>query len=281
VGGSAIKGAAQALLELSDHKLGLTRGEIVVKVLGSLATTFHLPSGLADNAPIKGIVEGVFTKLNEPRPLTVGDFDAQPRARLFVGATDIKAGERKWFPPTVAVADCLVASSAIPGVFPPHPITIDGTEMLFVDGAVAQNQPLSTLVADASCGTIFACAVGYDGQPQDAPADALDNVMKSISILSHEFSEMEQDYVEAVFKLAGVPGAVHHIHPWGKGNGFPINGFDFTADMIQTVMGEACDETKAYIQENGLMPAPAAAPPAAPVPVGASSGAGPNGGNRN
>ncbi len=280
VGGSAIKAAADALLDLSDHKLGLTRGEVVVRVLGSLATTFRLPAGLGDNEPIKPMVEGVFTRLNEARPITVGDFDTKPRARLFIGATDIKAGEREWFLRSVEVADGLVASSAIPGVFPPHPIKIDGADMLFVDGAVAQNQPLSTLVANASCGTIYACAVGYDGQPQDAPTDALDNVMKSISVLSHEFSKMEQNYVEAVFKLAGVQGAVYHIHPWGNGHGFPINGFNFTADMIQTVMGEARDETKAYIEQQGLMPPAVAAPAAAPAPVGAATAGGPNGEGR-
>src|SRR2546425_7717968 len=43
VNGTGIKAAAHALLTLSDHKLGLTRAEIVAKLLGSLITMLKLP----------------------------------------------------------------------------------------------------------------------------------------------------------------------------------------------------------------------------------------------
>jgi predicted acylesterase/phospholipase RssA len=51
VGGSCINAAATALLGLSDHRLGLTKGEIVAKVLGSLITTQRLPHSMGVMRP--------------------------------------------------------------------------------------------------------------------------------------------------------------------------------------------------------------------------------------
>jgi len=264
VTGTGIKAAATALLTLSDHKLGLTRGEMAVRVLTALLSMHRLPISLADNGPIQPLIEGVFNeRVGQPR-LAVGDFGKDGRARLFIGGTNVTAGERFWFPDTVEVAEALLASSAIPGVFPPHAMAIDSVQMLFVDGAVAQNQPLSKLVIEASCGTLFACAVGYDGERQEAPTDALDNALKSISILSHESSRLEQGYVELTFKEAGVNGVVRHVHPDGP---FPINDFNFTPDMIQSVMTLACQQTKDYIRDQGWMPPKVAVPAVTPVLV--------------
>jgi len=247
VNGTAIKAAADALLTLSDHKLGLTRAEIFAKVLGSLVTMQKLPLSLGDNAPIQPMVEGVFNGLVGLPRLTVGNFGSNDRVRLWIGATDRRQCERYWFPDSAEVADALVASSAIPGVFPLRKITIDGTEQLFVDGAVAQNQPLSQLVLAEKCGTLYACAVGYDGETMGDPADALDNAMSAISILSHESSRLEQGYVELKFEQAG-KGKVYHIHPPGP---FTISGFNYTADQIKQVMAQACQQTKDYIQQQG------------------------------
>ena len=274
VNGTGIKAAADALLNLSDHKLGLTRAEIVAKLLGSLITMLKLPLSFGDNAPIQPTVEGVFSGLSLEPKLTVAAFGNNSRATLYIGGTDRRACERYWFPATAEVADALVASSAIPGVFPPRTITIDGQQMLFVDGAVAQNQPLSQLVLAERCGTLYACAVGYDGEHMGDPADALENAMSAISILSHESSRLEQGYVELKLKEAG-KGNVYHIHPEGP---FNISGFNFTADQIKQVIDLACQQTKAYIQQQGWLPPAVAAPVA--VPVGAGT-AGSNGGNRN
>jgi predicted acylesterase/phospholipase RssA len=221
------------------------------------------------------MVEGVFNGLVGLPGLTVSDFGGNGRVRLWIGATDRRQCERYWFPDSAEVADALVASSAIPGVFPPRKITIDGTELLFVDGAVAQNQPLSQLVLEDKCGTLYACAVGYDGETMGDPTDALDNATSAIDILSHESSRLEQGYVELKFAQAG-KGKVYHIHPPGP---FSISGFNFTADQVKQVMAQACQQTKEYIQQQGWMPP--AVPAAAPVPVGAAAGSGPNGGSPN
>ena len=256
VNGAGIKAAAEALLTLSDMKLGLTRGQMVLKVIIALLSLRRLPNSLADNRSVEQTTEAVFQKLGAQPGLTVGDFGKNGRVPLFVGGTDAEAGERTWFADAVKVADALVASSAIPGVFPPRRITIDGKRRVFVDGAVAQNQPLSELVLTAKCGTLYACAVGYDGEPQAVPSDALENVLKSISIVSHESSRLEQGYLQLMFQQAG-KGVAHHIHPEGP---FDVQDFNFTPDQIRTVMSTACAQTKNYIQDGRM-------PPSVPVPV--------------
>ncbi len=282
VGGSCIKAAATALLGLSDHRLGLTKGEIVTKVLGSLITTMRLPLGIGDNAPVQQIVEGAFNDLTGEPHLTVGDFGQGSRVKLYIGATDRRQCERYWFPDSVEVADALVASSAIPAVFPPRKIVVDGSEMLFIDGAVAQNQPLSELVLNSKCGTLYACAVGYDGEAMADPVDGLDNALSAISIVTHESSRLEQGYIELKFQQAA-KGKVYHVHPPGP---FAISGFNYTPAQITEVMALACQQTKDWIQSQGWMPPAAPVPavaapaPAAPEPVGAPMGGRPNGEGR-
>ncbi len=258
VNGAGIKAAADALLSLSNAKLGLTRVQMFLKVLVALVSLRRLPDSVADNGPLAQTAEGVFQKIRGQSRLTLGDLGRNGGVRLFLGGTDVEAGERSWFKDTVPVADALVASSAIPGVFPPRAISIDGKRMVFVDGAVAQNQPLSELVLTAKCGTLYACAVGYDGEPQAVPSDALENVLKSISIVSHESSRLEQGYVQLMFKQAG-KGVAHHIHPEGP---FDVQDFNFTPDQIRTVMSTACAQTRAYIQDGRMPPSGAVQPPA-------------------
>ena len=274
VGGAGIKAAAKALLTVSDHKLGLTKAEIVAKVLGSLLSAQKLPSGLGDNAPVHDMAEGAFKEVTGRPRLIVGDFGKDSRTKLYIGATDRHQCERYWFPDSAEVATALVASSAIPGVFPPCSMTVSGNDGLFIDGGVAQNQPLSKLVVDEKCGTLYACAVGYDGEAMRDPADALDNALSSVSIITHESSRLEQAYVECKFAQAG-KGKVYHIHPDGP---FAITSFNFTESLIRDVIDLACRQTKAWITENRLRrPTEPEAVPAA-VPVG--SGGRPNGEGR-
>ncbi len=261
VGGTAIKAVAEALPNLGDRRLGLSKAEIVSKVLGALVSVQRLPMSLGDNGPIRPMMQAVFKSLVERPDLTVADFGRDGRADLFIGATDRIIGKRYWFPESAEIADALVASSAIPGVFPPRTITIEGHTMLFVDGAVAQNQPLSRLVLDADCGTVYACGVSYDGVLLTPPADFLENALTSTAIISHESLRVEQRYVELKFQQAG-KGVVHHIHPEGP---FGIKDFNFTAQQVQSVMALACQQTKEYILHQGWLPPGEAAPAVAPV----------------
>ena len=253
--GKGIAAAAQALQGISDRTLKLDAFDIV---LDALKQGIHLRS-IGDNSAIQQIVERVFGQLDavqrilhqpgHPPYLTVEDFGTDGRPRLFIGATDRLEGEAVWFPASTRVAEALVASSAIPGVFPWKEMTVDGEKKTLVDGGVANNQPLSELVLEAGCGWIYSCGVGYDGGRLKAPVNLLDNALQSISIVAHQAVRLEQECVE--LKL-GDQGQIHHIHPEVT---FPVHGYNFSDPaVIREVMGDACTKTKAWIQEQKLLP---------------------------
>ena len=243
VGGRGIDAAIAALAGVNNATFGLTLPQIA---LNAVWNREHL-AALGDNAPMKGLFEGVFEQVAGQRELTVDYFGRDGRPQLIIGAADRLSAEPTWFEGSVPVADALIASSAIPGVFPAKTIPIDGTERLFVDGGVVSGQPLSIL-ALAGCGTIYACAVGYDGEKLAPPTNLIDNWMQAFTIAIHNASRLEQDYVQ--LKL-GDRGVIHHIHPEIP---FPIDGFNFDRGPVAQVVADAVAATKEWITSNQLMP---------------------------
>jgi predicted acylesterase/phospholipase RssA len=244
--GEGISIAAQQLINVNDNKLGLTLPQIA---LGIAWNRQHL-AALGDNAPIKDLLEQAFQQLTGRAQLNVGFFASPDRPTLILGAADRLTGEPQWFregPGDADVAESLVASSAIPAVFPAKHVDVGGVSRLFVDGGVACNQPLSVLALEG-CGTIYACAVGYDGERLNEPANLIDNLTQSISISMHQASRLEQGYVECRMNGQGV---IHHIHPEIA---FPVQGFNFEAGSIAKVMDDARKETKNWILEHDLLP---------------------------
>ncbi len=243
VNGEGIRAAARGLEQVNNHSLGLTAVQVLERAIWERQ---HL-AGLGSNEPIEGLLAGAFRELAGSERLTFGYFGRDGRPNLIVGATDRLRGERVEFPADADVADALVASSAIPGVFPPRKMVVRGKERLLIDGGVAGNQPLSAL-ALAGCGTLYACATGYDGGALKAPANLIDNWQKSISIMLHQASRLEQEYVQLRMDDRGV---IHHIHPQLT---FPVNGFDFSAGVIAQVMRDASEATRRWITDHHLLP---------------------------
>src|SRR5262249_14856382 len=143
--------------------------------------------------------------------------------------------------------DALVASSAIPGVFPPKAMQVSGEERLLIDGAAVGDQPLSVLAVEG-CGTIYACPVGYDGERLAAPANLVGNFLRSLPILRDAASRLEQAYVQ---ELLGDRGVVHHVHPVVP---FPVKGFNFEKDVIARVIADAREATKRWIAGQDAQP---------------------------
>jgi predicted acylesterase/phospholipase RssA len=244
--GDGIRLAAQQLVNVNDGKLGLTLQQIGLAIVWNRQ---HL-AALGDNAPIKDLLAQAFEQLAGRAQLNVGYFAQPDRPKLILGAADRLTGEPQWFtegPGDADVADSLVASSAIPAVFPAKHMDVGGAGRLFVDGGVACNQPLSVLALEG-CGTIYACAVGYDGERLNEPANLIDNLTQSISITMHQASRLEQGYVEC---RMGGRGVIHHIHPQIP---FPVRGFNFDAGSISKVMDDARKATKDWILTQNLMP---------------------------
>lgn len=240
VRGAGIAAAARGLERVSNRSLGLTVGQVLWRALRERQRML----GLGSNESIETLVVDGFRAVTGRDRLTFGDFGRDGRPMLIVKATDRLTGEGVRFTGDDDVAGALVASSAIPGVFPPRRMG----PHLFIDGGVVDDQPLSELALEG-CGTIYAVAVGYDGELLKAPTNLVDNWMKSTSIALHAASRLEQDYVQVKLGDAGV---IHHIHPLVLE--LPVRGFDFTREVIAQVMRDARDETKRWIAEYGLLP---------------------------
>ena len=92
---------------------------------------------------------------------------------LHVVATDLATGEGV----VISTGD-VVASAAIPGVFPP--VTIDGR--VLVDGGVSSDVPIAHAV-ERGATTVYVLPTGYACGLQTAPASALGVAMQSLTLL--------------------------------------------------------------------------------------------------
>jgi len=242
-GGAGIAAAAKGLAAITNRTLGLTVWQIA---LVAARERRHL-AALGRNEPLERPLAAAFREVTGSERLTFDHFGRDGRPMLLVAATDRLLGERVEFPGDADVADALLASSAIPGVFPPRRTIVAGEQRLLVDGSVVDNQPLSGLALEG-CGTIYACAVGYDGEQLAAPANLIDNWLQCNAILVHQATRLEQEYVQSRLGDAGV---VHHIHPVVS---VPVRGFDFSAAAIDHIIEDACEQTKRWITGQQLLP---------------------------
>lgn len=229
---------AQAVLgKMSNRVLGLDPVDVVGKIVGERE---HF-SSLGNNASIGPLIGNQIAQMMGLNNVTIGTFTAPDHPTLIVAGTDMCSGEAIWFPGDTTLADALIASSAIPGIFPWRVMTIDGTTRYVGDGGVVENQPLSTLLETFGCATLYACAVGPTS-PLVPPVHALDNWMRATTFAMHQATKLEEDYVRQ--KLEGTAGAVHHIHPLVDQS---PTSFDFTPALVADLMGKAEALTLAWL----------------------------------
>jgi len=231
VGGKGIDMAAEQLSTVRNGFLGLDAWHVIPRVL---MHRFRTPS-LGDNAAIGPLIRDGIAKTFGLNNVKIGLFTPPERPKLLIVATNVEDGTSFWFPDEATLEEALIASSAIPGVFPWRTPTYAGQLRTLVDGGVVTNQPLSILV-EHGCGTLYACAVGGKA-PFAVPKNALDNALQATTLLIHQVTKLEEDYVRT--KL-GNQGRVHHIHPEVP---FPIHQFDFTPELVDRVLDDACQRT--------------------------------------
>jgi NTE family protein len=100
----------------------------------------------------------------------------QTRVPLSVVATSLRTGCDHWFT-SGSVVSAVLASAALPAVFPP--VEIDGER--FVDGGVVDNVPISRALA-GGVERIFVLHVGNFSRPRPEPKRPLDALLQSFSI---------------------------------------------------------------------------------------------------
>lgn len=127
----------------------------------------HLQS-LNDNKRIRKLLE---------KHLPANTFE-QLHVPMSISATDVLTGQEAWFEaPDQPLVPAILASSAIPGLFPPVRVG----NQLYVDGGTSDNLPLFHL-AQKGCGVIYACDVGYAGESNKPPRNFIDTVLLAESI---------------------------------------------------------------------------------------------------
>jgi NTE family protein len=101
---------------------------------------------------------------------------------LHVVAASLDSGDARWFS-SGPVIEPILASAALPGVFPP--VTIEGESL--IDGAVVDNVPISRAVA-LGAERIVVLHVGNFARKRAAPKRPLDVLVQSFSIArNHRF----------------------------------------------------------------------------------------------
>jgi len=126
-----------------------------------------------------GTNDGLYRLLRDASPIR--SFE-EAKVPLHVVATSLETGDERWFT-TGSIVDPILASAALPAVYPP--MVIDGE--LFVDGAVVNNVPISRAVA-LGAERIFVCHVGNFTRPRTQPKRPIDVLLQSFSIArNHRF----------------------------------------------------------------------------------------------
>ncbi|MDQ1402680.1 MAG: hypothetical protein QOG03_996, partial [Actinomycetota bacterium] len=125
-----------------------------------------------------------------------------------VVATSMRTGREQWFS-TGDVIDPILASAALPAVFPP--VVIEGEK--FIDGAIVDNVPMSKAVK-LGADRIVVLHVGNFDRPRPEPKRPIDALLQSFSIArNYRFlteSQNAPDGVEVVV-LPGIdPGPMKH-----------------------------------------------------------------------
>ena len=238
LGGKGIEIATEICGMFSNSKLGLDAVHVALKVVRE---RWGL-TGLGDNSAFGPPLTDALKRELHLENVTIGHFRPPDRPMLMIVATDVVQKRGIWFPDETPLDQALVASTAIPGIFPWREMTVGGERLFLADGGVVMNQPLSNLV-EQGCGTIYACAVGSTG-PLAPPKNLIDNALRAVNLAMHQATKLEEDYVR--LKLAGI-GSVRHIHPEVP---VPANNFDFTPEIVRSVVAEAEAKTLAWLSEN-------------------------------
>ncbi len=112
---------------------------------------------------------------------------------LHVVATNLLTGKDRTFTTGQSV-DAVLASAAIPAVYPP--IVIDGTP--YIDGGVVNNTPISHAIDDGA-NTLWVLPAGIACGMDEAPTGALALLLHSVSLLvnrrlQRDIEEFQDDY---------------------------------------------------------------------------------------
>jgi NTE family protein len=188
--------------------------------LGVLGLRDHV----ASPAGLRGLLEG---------ELGYASFDAA-RVPLHVVCADLNSGDEVVLS-AGGVVEAVLASAAIPGVFPP--VSVGGRAL--VDGAVAANTPIATAIRLGATRVVvlpagFACAV------QRVAGGALGRAMHAITLLGAR--QLRQD-----FERYSPTTAIHIVPPL-----CPVGHSSYDYSRAASLIARAHESTRSWLAAGGL-----------------------------
>jgi NTE family protein len=219
--------AAETIDELADLWLSVRRGDVFpFNPLVGFTGFSGLGRGLVPSGGLRRLVE----------PHMAVDRLEDLATPLHVIAADVRTGEERRLSDGPLV-EAVLASAAIPGVFPP----VDWDGRLLMDGGVANNTPISHAV-ELGAERIYVLSTGQVCELPRAPRGAIGMVVHAMTLLVHQrlAVDIALHRSRADLIVLPVPCPVD-VHPMDFGH---------TADLIE----RAYDEARAFLAR--------AAPPA-------------------
>lgn len=153
---------------------------------------------------------------------------------IHVVATDLITGDEVLLSSGSAV-DAVLASAAIPGVFPT--VLIDGREL--VDGGVTNNTPISTALK-LGADRIVVLPTGFACGLTRAPASAIAKALHSLNLL------VARQLVNDIERFA------QHVRLHVVPTLCPLETSSYDYSSCATLIERASDSTREWIQQGGL-----------------------------
>lgn len=172
--------------------------------------------------------------VEENTPARVERFGDITEVKLLITAGDLTTGTLYLFgeDPDTPLVDAVMASAALPGIFPP--VQING--LALVDGGTVANVPVS-IAADVGATTIYAVSLGFDGSPRPPARGALGIALQSVDIL------MYQQLVRDLEDVDADPNVMLHFIQINQFQGLPTDEFSQVEEMLRT----GYEVTRAYL----------------------------------
>ncbi len=215
---------AEGVAKLAAIWSGLRRSDIFPVNLSSIVGLFRHPGNFVDPSGLRHVIES---------NLAVARIE-DARIPLYVMASDVRGLAVSMS--SGSAVEAILASSAIPGIFPP--VEINGEALM--DGAVAANTPMR-LAAQLGASRIIVLPTGYACALNEPPRSAVGKALHAVTLmiawqLMHE--------MEGIVSTANV-----HIVPTLCP--LAVSPFDFSRST--ELIERAERSSRKWIEEGGLM----------------------------
>lgn len=214
---------AECVDRLESLWKAIRRSDIMPVTLRTLWNLAMRADFIFDNAPLRALLQGCLSDY--------GFADAQ--SPLYIVATELLSG-REVVLSSGPVVDALMASTAIPGVFPS--VSVGGREL--VDGGVANNTPVSTAVR-LGARRIVVLPTGYACALRARPRGVASHAMNALNhLISRQLVIDIERYADEV-EIVVVPS----LCP------LDVSSYDYSrcGDLIE----RAARQTRTWLSEEG------------------------------